>query len=850
MITPEDAVTWAVENGINTVVLCDTTMCGVGRFVIASKRAPSITAVVGLRVGKRTYLALDNVELRRLMKAYSERRITEVGTLLHVDVEPVRYLPGQQEIYEAFNNLAGKVGALVNYKAYQPETADPTSVWPSEARGFDVALREAYEIRSNQRLPKAPNGFLESFLHTPGSPSPEVERLRREIALIKARGLDDYFFTIKRIVDIAKSEGVLIGPGRGSAVSSLLLHKMGVTRVNPLEHDLLFERFLNEGRSDNPDVDIDVEDEARAQLIDRLRQEFGFVYQISAFSTLPKKFLTGFPSDLTRRLSSLPVQRTTHAAGLVVSTIPVDVPTSPGTQVLEWDMNTLEALGYIKIDLLGLKTLSVLKALQPKLPHSIEELASRGERSVFAYIGAGFTDNVFQLDSNIGKVVSRDLRPSNVSELALCISLNRPGPLRERIPRLIGRAKAENKVRWKLDLLRETYGYPVYQEQVMRIAMDIAGLTEAEADTVRRAIAKRDTTELKPLFGRIEKALFDKLGDEGRELAKTILSFGEYAFNKSHAVAYAHLTYAIAYLKTKFPREFYDAILKYDTSALEDAIHNLRALGFKIVPPRINIAERGAFEDESRDKVYVLPLYVVPGIGPRAAEELSRRIFKDFNDFAENSGLNPATVEALVKIGTFDELFQSRRRALRHLRGKRSKLDLDALRVGGKLFGKKMPDEHQDDEDAWERTHMEFETLGVALTPPVQCRNRLAPYSLARSLELPYGVHVSVKAGFGTDGESVFKLNAPDGDYTLVYPKTLHTGSLKVAYVLSRRPAKHEVSRIRDVDLDEPWEFTVVKPGGRGFSTVHGENVFPGIRPVLNEFTTRVLEPRSRPYGL
>jgi len=808
VINFNELFSWASENNIYNVVLSDSTLHGVVKFLACAKQFKnSINAYIGYRITDLTFVFTNTDELYTFFDIYNSGKINEnhlKQKFTYFKVQPIYYLPNQKEAYDTFCDY---LGIPENKRFYRN---------PKESI-LELSLPvPQYNLSADQKLPESNYDFLDDLLV---KEQEYPERLQKEIRLIKAFNFEDYFFTIKRIVEIAKENDIEIGLGRGSAVGSLVAYRLGITKINPIEYNLLFERFLNEGRKDYPDIDLDVEDVHRQHLISLLKNEFGYIYNISTFSSIPKKFLETLPLDIKTTLEKIPLQRSTHAAGVVISTNPIHVPIVPQTDTLEWDMEDLQSLGYIKFDILGLKTLSIYKELKNSV--STDQDPEK-EKKTYRYISVGFTDNIFQLESPIGKVVVRDVKPSNIKELAIAISLNRPGPLRSGITNEIRNLKLQGKKKYEIPILEETYGLPIYQEQVMLIAMELAGFTSTQADTLRKAIAKKDTSNSSELFERIKSALVEKFGKIGEELTKSIIAFGEYAFNKSHAVAYAHLTYYMSYFKINYPTLFYDIYLKHDTSILSDAIYNLQALGYTVLPPKIN-----ALSKKQSEKVYTLPLYVLPGISYEKSIELQNKIFKNFEDFVENSGLTLSTVEALLKVGTFDDIFESRRKAIQKLRNLRTGFNPEVAKIGGKLFGKVVKLDDTKVEDDWERTNMEYEILGVALSLPTKVQNKLAPYSLAYCLDLPYAVHISVKAGYGTDGKSVFKLHVPDGDYTLIYPDKFEVGHFNVSYNLKHMPTKSEISKTSNNTNAEE----IILPDGRSIQNA---------RPIQNNFQTLI----------
>ncbi|WP_448377295.1 DNA polymerase III subunit alpha [Fervidobacterium sp.] len=804
-------------------MLSDTTFCGVAKF-LKEAELNQIRGIVGLRVGTKTYIAKNTHELKQLFKAYNTKDIVELDkNFQYITQPPIYFLPGQEEYFNA----------LCDYFGRKPERVGNAKDFEKFKLNIDGDFR--YDLRSNQRLYHPLNDDISKFIK---EEKEYPERLRYEINIIKEFGYEDYFHTVKRIVDIANVNGIEIGPGRGSVVGSLLAYRMGITKINPLKYDLLFERFMNEGRRDYPDIDLDVEDTQRQNLLKLLRKEFKVVYNISAFATIPEKILKEY-GTLASYLSDIPVQRTTHAAGIIISTTEIDVPLVQDTETVEWDMKDLEGLEYVKFDILGLKTLTIFKELRKyskniaqDISQSLYEeidsiMSSENGKKTYKYIAAGFTDNVFQLDSSIAKQVVRDLKPNNFNELVLAISLNRPGPLRAGITKEICQLKVRKSKKYNVPVLSETYGLPIYQEQVMKIAMELAGLTSAQADELRKAIAKKDMSKIRETYEKLRNKLTELYGNEGKELSKIILTLGEYAFNKSHAVAYAHITYFMAYYKANYPKMFYDIYLRYDTTILPEVVYNLQALGYLVFPPKLKFSK---VRDKEKEDIYHLPLYIAPGISVEKADNLKEMTFETFEDFVEFSGLSLSNVEALIKIGTFDEIFESRRKAIQKLRSIRSGINPELARIGGKLFGKVVQKEELKVEDDWERTQMEYDILGVAMTPPTKVDNLLAPYSLAYSLDLPFGIHVGVKAGFGTDGKSIFKIHIPDGEYTMIYPNTYEVGRLKVEYLLDEEPLKNEISKSSYLANQNGYGYEkITLPDGRSI-----ENA----RPIKNGFKT------------
>ncbi|MFN3329160.1 MAG: PHP domain-containing protein, partial [Fervidobacterium pennivorans] len=317
----EELFKWCLENGFDQVVLSDTTFCGVVKFLETAKTY-KLKGIVGLRVGTETYIAKDTNDLKKMFSIYNNYGKTPklVELLKHnfesISQPPIYYLPGQEDYFKA----------LVEYFGKAPEKVSSVA----DFKGFELNVKGEflYDLKSTQTLYY--NDSKDVFLELLENEKEYYNRLRHEIELVKKFGFEGYFYTIKRIVDLAKENDIEVGPGRGSAVGSLLAYRLGITKINPMKFGLLFERFLNEGRRDYPDIDLDVEDMQRQRLISILREKFANVFNISAFAAMPEKILNEYGA-LSDYLCDIPVQKTTHAAGVIISTTPMDLPLTPGT---------------------------------------------------------------------------------------------------------------------------------------------------------------------------------------------------------------------------------------------------------------------------------------------------------------------------------------------------------------------------------------------------------------------------------------------------------------------------------------------------------------------------------------
>lgn len=484
-----------------------------------------------------------------------------------------------------------------------------------------------------------------------------------ELELINKMGFNDYFLVTWDFISFAKQNNIAVGPGRGSAAGSIVSYALSITNVDPLEHNLIFERFLNPERISMPDIDIDFCYERRQEVIDYVVAKYGKdrVAQIITFGTMGAKAVVrdvgralGYPYnevdalakmipfglnmtieralglnlefkkeyeqnirakellDMAKRLEGLPRHASTHAAGVVISDEPlvthVPLNQNDGAITTQFTMNTLEELGLLKMDFLGLRTLTVIR-------HTLQEIERRHkvhidldkidykDQNVYNTISQGKTEGLFQLESRGMKQFMVELKPSSIEDLTAGISLFRPGPM-DFIPKYVQSKNDANKISYTHPalepILKETYGCIVYQEQVMRIVRDLGGYSLGRSDLLRRAMSKKKTDVMEEekkyfIYGfldevpgcvnnGIEAHIAEKIFDE-------MVDFAKYAFNKSHAVAYALIGYQTAWLKTYYPYEFMAALLTSimdNTDKVAEYIATCKGIGIEVLPPDIN----------------------------------------------------------------------------------------------------------------------------------------------------------------------------------------------------------------------------------------------------------------------
>ena len=577
-----------------------------------------------------------------------------------------------------------------------------------------------------------------------GDPSEELkERLSYELETIHQMGYVDYFLIVWDFIKYAKDHGISVGPGRGSAAGSIVSYCLEITTIDPIRYQLLFERFLNPERVSMPDIDVDFCYERRQEVIDYVTRKYGkdCVAQIVTFGTLaargvirdvgrvmdlPYAYVDSISKmipqelgitidkalkmnpdlkklydtdetvtnliDMAKRLEGLPRHCSMHAAGVVICQKPVDeyVPLSraaDGTITTQFIMTTLEELGLLKMDFLGLRTLTVIqnavllaRRKQPEL--NINQI-DYNDQKVLDYIGTGKTDGVFQLESAGMKGFMKELKPHNLEDVIAGISLYRPGPM-DFIPQYIRGKNDSSSITYDCPqlepILAPTYGCIVYQEQVMQIVRDLAGYSLGRSDLMRRAMSKKKAAVMEKerkifIYGDeetgvpgcikngIDEQTANKIYDE-------MIDFAKYAFNKSHAAAYAVVSYQTAWLKYYFPVEYMAALMTSvidNPSKVSEYIYACRQMNIKILPPDINKGEAN-FSVDGGDIRYGLA--AIKSIGRPVIkaivedrEELG--LFQNLEDFitrlSAKNILNKRTIENLIKAGALDTLGGTRK---------------------------------------------------------------------------------------------------------------------------------------------------------------------------------------------
>ncbi len=652
------------------------------------------------------------------------------------------------------------------------------------------------------------------------NPAPEVrKRLDYETSVIKKMGYVDYFLIVADFIHYAKSQGIPVGPGRGSGAGSLAAYCMGITGIDPLKYNLLFERFLNPERVSMPDFDIDFCYERRGEVIDYVIRKYGsdHVAQIITFGTMAakgavrdvgralgmsyqsvdavakkipfalgmtiekalkesKSLKTMYDSDhqvrdlidTAQKIEGMPRHASTHAAGVVITNLPVveyvPLQKTEDMIVTQYPMTTLEELGLLKMDFLGLRNLTVIHYAQEMIRKQHPEFdinkISTEDKDVYEMLSAGQSNGVFQFESGGMKQVLIGLRPETLEDLIAIISLYRPGPM-DSIPRYIRNRHHPELITYKHPLLKDildvTYGCIIYQEQVMQIFQKLAGFSLGRADLIRRAMAKKkhDVMEKERhnfIYGIVEEdgtvvcpgAVRNGVSAEiANDIFEEMSSFASYAFNKPHAAAYAYLAYQTAYLKCHYPKEYMAALMSSvldNTSKIIEYINECHRLSIKVLPPDVNESSENFTVSENGIRFGLL---AIKNLGKAVVQNIIRirqeGKFTSFFDFCERmygEDVNKRAVESLIRCGALDSFPSNRRQMLQAVDSVLDSIDEQHRKnLDGQLNLFESPDLQQpqepklpyvEDFSLKERLMMEKDTIGIYVSGhPVGAYERL-----------------------------------------------------------------------------------------------------------------------------
>ena len=553
------------------------------------------------------------------------------------------------------------------------------------------------------------------------------ERLDYELGVIEKTGFEDYLLIVQDFINWAKDRNIVVGPGRGSAAGSLLAYILGITDIDPLKYELLFERFLNPDRIQMPDIDVDITDRRRDEVFGYLKEKYGEnrVANIITFGTMAARLsirdvgralginlslcdraakLIPFNTDIDEALKLIPEltelynsdaeakkiidiakhfegvvrHASVHACGTVIAakdlTEYLPLQKSKDVIVTQFEMHSVEDIGLLKIDLLGLKNLTIiedtLRLIQERAGKKIDiSNLPLDDKKTFAMLQAAETTGVFQLESSGMRRYLKELKPTEIEDIIAMVALYRPGPM-ELIPSYIKRKHGKEKITYvhpKLEpILKPTYGVGIYQEQMMRIARDLAGFTLAEADTLRKAIGKK----IKELLDKQSERLINGMIKNGidSKSAKAIWDlfppFARYGFNRSHAACYAIIGYQTAYLRANYPSEFMASLLNADSGDVERIaflISECKKMGISVLPPDVNKSS-GAFTCEENNIRFGLT--AIKNVGAAVVDAIieARERSGPFANLTEllnrvqHKDLNKKSMESLAKSGALDSL--------------------------------------------------------------------------------------------------------------------------------------------------------------------------------------------------
>lgn len=568
-----------------------------------------------------------------------------------------------------------------------------------------------------------------------------IDRIEYELGVINKTGFADYFLIVQDFVNWAKDHGIVVGPGRGSAAGSIIAYILNITDIDPIKYDLLFERFLNPDRIQMPDIDIDFADKRRDEVFGYLEEKYGKdrVAHIITFGTMAARAairdagralglsygfcdqiakLIPFNADLVTALSTIPELKnmydanpdakkvleaaknlegvvrhaSVHACGTVIAPKPLIeympiqyAPQDPSTIITQFEMHSVEDLGLLKMDLLGLKNLTIIEDTL----RLIEDI--RGEKidiskiplddlKTFELLKLADTTGVFQLESSGMRRYLKDLRPHELEDIIAMVALYRPGPM-ELIPQYINRKFGRERIAYlhpKLEpILKNTYGVAIYQEQLMRIARDLAGFTLAEADTLRKAVGKK----IKALMDEQAQKMIEGMVKNGMQKATAeqiwhwFEPFARYGFNRSHAACYAMIAYRTAYLRAHWPVEFYASLLNADAGDMDRMsmlIAESKKAGIAVFAPDVN---KSASRFMPEEKSVRFGLLAIKNVGDNivnaiVAERQKSGPFKNFAEFlqrVDHKDLNKKSLESLLKSGALDSLGVERNQGLTNI---------------------------------------------------------------------------------------------------------------------------------------------------------------------------------------
>ncbi|ACR80613.1 MULTISPECIES: DNA polymerase III subunit alpha [Kosmotoga] len=767
ILNPKETAFALKKEGYDTCILIDSSLSS-SILWFRMLKEQGINVIPGLKKETRYYIPTSSQGFLQLIALENELTDSPEDVVViegvpknldetsEIPVWESRYVdPRQKNLFKIYISLGEKNIPEADYHLLTEE--EYKKIIQPNIGVLESALKEPFELpRFKHKIPVhttieelralAIEGLKEAGI----TDKKYLERLDKELKIVQDKGFQDYFLLIAEIVKLAKSIGCWVGPGRGSAVGSLLVRALGITAVDPLKYDLYFERFLNPAREDFPDIDLDVEDEKRPELIHKITEHFSsekvcLIQTMGTFSfrsaarALARKMKVSeseirnliswsrngkfLPSSLSKdkrmtsifkfanQLSGLYSTLSVHAAGIILSeedlrTI-IPLRKSDEIYISQWDMKSLEYLGFQKVDLLGLRNLSLLRKLcEGKEPWN----KNPDNRKSFAILSRGYTTGIFQIEGNEATAIIKKISPENLEDLAIGIALNRPGPIssgitreyirRRRFLKAIGNYTAGEHIA----SLEDTLGLLIFQEQVIRLAISELKLKPEEGELLRRALSKKDTETIEKLAEVVQ----ERSPENSEKISKYLeflRDFSGYSFNKSHSIAYSLLSYWIAYHKANNPVLFYKLLIPLmDSGSRLRAAAEARELGLKF----------SIFNPGNRNNIILVP----GDFRPSLTKIDTSKPPKEENFFAyvrkNRNYLTAADLEFLIKTGFFDQ-YGSRIKLLKDINNALSGVDPD-LKSVLKVFGYKEEEITEEMESLVEKAAMEFETFGFNLT--------------------------------------------------------------------------------------------------------------------------------------
>lgn len=751
VLFPSETAVQLNREGYERCVIVDRTLASFVRWYRALSEK-GIVAVPGLRRDDSYFIARDQRGLQELLKGNLEEspslialrgRCANYGEGSGSPLWETRYLRGDRKRFELYVSLKKEVPG----ESFELPDSEAYRDLQTEMRGLLAELPESFDLPAyTHSFPKSSSAqeFAALLFERLGERKTDdryAERLKRELEVISLKGIQDYFLTVSKILQLANEAGCWIGPGRGSAAGSLVSYLLGITKLDPVREELYFERFLSVKRDDPPDIDIDVEDDLRPLLLERLRDYFGAdrfslirtvatfgfkgaaremgrklgidpgrVSRLVEWSKEGKVFPRVFSGDsqmeelyrLSKELTGLYSGFSIHAAGVIVSAYSlkglVPLEEENGLNVSLWDMASLQSVGLQKIDILGLRNLTVLKRLaRGRTPWAVRT----DNAKTYDILKSGHTSGIFQLEGRYATKILKALSPSSLKDISVAIALNRPGPIKsgisERYMKMMRVPGELEALRQRASPLSETNGFLVYQEQVLNIAGKELALPADDGELLRRALSKKDSNKVNEIL--LNSPVFAGFSPDKKEkLYSFLIDFSGYAFNKSHSLSYALIAYWLAYFKANYPERFYLELFgSLSGQTLSRAVAELRNRGLEI--------SMGA----DRTGAISLNLPELLGYREMAIEPEEESFFA----FVRNNRrrFQAKDLEKLIKSGYCDT-YGSRRELLKNINDALSGIapELKSIRS---VFGYKeeIQEKHETDTPT-ERAMMEIEVLG------------------------------------------------------------------------------------------------------------------------------------------